>query len=140
MGSEMCIRDSHSGGFVRLDPRPEHSVASPESHRLRRFGTKRARDGSCAPSSPPAPARERLYKALSEDGNPIFATVMRSTRALGMKLPVTVWRWWRRLTPESRQIVGNGDMVGDSRRERGRSKESTDYQLISYYLVQTDFI
>ena len=34
--------------------------------------------------------REGLYKALSEDGNPTFATVMRVTRALGMQLRITV--------------------------------------------------
>ena len=33
--------------------------------------------------------REGLYKALSEDGNPSFATVLRLTRALGMKLRLT---------------------------------------------------
>ncbi len=31
-------------------------------------------------------SREGLYKALSENGNPSFATVMRITRALGMQL------------------------------------------------------
>ena len=34
--------------------------------------------------------REGLYKALSEDGNPTFATVMRITRALGMQLRITM--------------------------------------------------
>jgi probable addiction module antidote protein len=34
-------------------------------------------------------SREGLYKALSEDGNPTFATVMRITRALGMQLRFT---------------------------------------------------
>ena len=34
--------------------------------------------------------RKGLYKALSEDGNPSFTTVMRITRALGMKLRITV--------------------------------------------------
>ena len=34
--------------------------------------------------------REGLYKALSENGNPSFTTVMRITRALGMKLRITV--------------------------------------------------
>ena len=33
--------------------------------------------------------RKGLYKALSEDGNPSFATVMRITRALGMQLRIT---------------------------------------------------
>ncbi|MYC30761.1 MAG: putative addiction module antidote protein [Chloroflexi bacterium] len=33
--------------------------------------------------------REGLYKALSENGNPSFATVMQITRALGMKLRIT---------------------------------------------------
>lgn len=33
--------------------------------------------------------REGLYKALSENGNPTFATVMRITRALGMQLRIT---------------------------------------------------
>ncbi len=33
--------------------------------------------------------REGLYKALSEKGNPSFATVMRITRALGMQLRIT---------------------------------------------------
>lgn len=35
-------------------------------------------------------SREGLYKALSEKGNPSFATVMRVTRALGMQLRITV--------------------------------------------------
>ena len=34
-------------------------------------------------------SREGLYKALSEDGNPSFATVVKITRALGMRLHVT---------------------------------------------------
>ena len=34
-------------------------------------------------------SREGLYKALSQDGNPTFATVMRITRALGMQLRIT---------------------------------------------------
>ena len=34
-------------------------------------------------------SREGLYKALSKDGNPTFATVMRITRALGMQLRIT---------------------------------------------------
>ena len=34
-------------------------------------------------------SRKGLYKALSEDGNPTFATVMRITRALGMHLRIT---------------------------------------------------
>ena len=34
--------------------------------------------------------RKGLYKALSEDGNRSFTTVMRITRALGMKLRITV--------------------------------------------------
>ena len=33
--------------------------------------------------------RKGLYKALSEDGNPSFATVMRITRGLGMQLRIT---------------------------------------------------
>ena len=32
--------------------------------------------------------REGLYKALSENGNPSFATVMRITRALGMQVRI----------------------------------------------------
>jgi Predicted transcriptional regulator len=31
-------------------------------------------------------SREGLYKALSADGNPSFATIMRITKALGLKL------------------------------------------------------
>ncbi len=31
----------------------------------------------------------RLYKALSENGNPSFATVMRITRVLGMHVRIT---------------------------------------------------
>jgi len=31
-------------------------------------------------------AREALYRALSKDGNPEFATIMKVTRALGIKL------------------------------------------------------
>ena len=34
--------------------------------------------------------RQGLYKALSENGNPTFATVMRVTRALGMDLRITI--------------------------------------------------
>ena len=34
-------------------------------------------------------SREGLYKALSENGNPTFATVMRITRALGMQLRIS---------------------------------------------------
>ena len=33
--------------------------------------------------------REGLYKALSEDGNPSFATMLRITHALGMRLHIT---------------------------------------------------
>ena len=35
-------------------------------------------------------SREGLYKALSEDGNPSFATVMRIARALGLQVRITV--------------------------------------------------
>ncbi len=35
-------------------------------------------------------SREGLYKALSKDGNPSFATVLRVVRALGMQLKVGV--------------------------------------------------
>lgn len=31
-------------------------------------------------------SRKRLYKALSEDGNPSFATVLKVARALGVRL------------------------------------------------------
>jgi probable addiction module antidote protein len=31
-------------------------------------------------------SREGLYKALSADGNPSFATIMKVARALGLKL------------------------------------------------------
>ena len=34
-------------------------------------------------------SRKGLYKALSENGNPSLATVMRITRALGMKVRIT---------------------------------------------------
>ncbi len=34
-------------------------------------------------------SRESLYKALSAEGNPEFSTVLRVTRALGMRLSVT---------------------------------------------------
>jgi probable addiction module antidote protein len=34
--------------------------------------------------------RESLYKALSREGNPEFATVLRVMRALGLKLKVAV--------------------------------------------------
>ena len=34
-------------------------------------------------------SREGLYKALTADGNPTFATVMRITRALGMQLRIS---------------------------------------------------
>lgn len=34
--------------------------------------------------------RESLYKALSADGNPEFATVLKVVRALGLKLHATV--------------------------------------------------
>ena len=35
-------------------------------------------------------SRESLYKALSEDGNPSFATVLKVARALGVRLRVQV--------------------------------------------------
>ena len=35
-------------------------------------------------------SREGLYKALSKNGNPSFATVMRIARALGLRLRITV--------------------------------------------------
>ncbi len=35
-------------------------------------------------------SREGLYKALSDEGNPSFATVLRVLRALGMHLRVSV--------------------------------------------------
>ena len=35
-------------------------------------------------------SRKGLYKALSEDGNPSFATVMGIVRGLGMQLRITV--------------------------------------------------
>ena len=34
--------------------------------------------------------REGLYKALSENGNPTFTTVMKITRALGMRVHIAV--------------------------------------------------
>ena len=34
--------------------------------------------------------RESLYKALSGDGNPSFATILKVTRALGMRLHATL--------------------------------------------------
>ena len=34
-------------------------------------------------------SREGLYKALSADGNPTFSTVMRITRALGLRLSIS---------------------------------------------------
>lgn len=34
-------------------------------------------------------SREGLYKALSENGNPTFATVMRIARALAMQLRIS---------------------------------------------------
>lgn len=34
-------------------------------------------------------SREGLYKALSKEDNPTFATVMRITRPLGMQLRIT---------------------------------------------------
>jgi probable addiction module antidote protein len=34
--------------------------------------------------------REGIYKALSDNGNPTFATVMKITRALGMRVRITV--------------------------------------------------
>ena len=34
-------------------------------------------------------SREGLYKALSADGNPTFATVLRITRALGLRLSIS---------------------------------------------------
>ena len=42
-------------------------------------------------------SREGLYKALSDGGNPTFATVMRITRALGL-------RWRVSETPSARTL------------------------------------
>jgi len=35
-------------------------------------------------------SRKGLYKALSEDGNPSFALILKLTRALGLRLKITV--------------------------------------------------
>jgi probable addiction module antidote protein len=35
-------------------------------------------------------AREALYRSLSAEGNPSFATILKVTRALGLKLSVSV--------------------------------------------------
>jgi probable addiction module antidote protein len=35
-------------------------------------------------------AREALYRSLSADGNPSFATILKVTKALGLKLSVSV--------------------------------------------------
>ena len=35
-------------------------------------------------------SREGLYKALSEDGNPAFSTVIRIVRALGLQIKLTI--------------------------------------------------
>lgn len=35
-------------------------------------------------------AREALYRSLSADGNPSFATILKVTKALGLKLTVAV--------------------------------------------------
>jgi probable addiction module antidote protein len=43
--------------------------------------------------------RESLYKALSEDGNPSFATILKVTRALGISLHA------RQLTPSSQPSI-----------------------------------
>ena len=48
-------------------------------------------------------SRKGLYKALSEDGNPTLATVMRITRALGMKV---------RITCRSQNLIGQRYRVG----------------------------
>ena len=34
--------------------------------------------------------REGIYKALSDNGNPAFATIMRITGALGMRVRITL--------------------------------------------------
>ena len=54
----------------------------PERHRAGRTWSLLARDVGMN--------REGLCKALSENGNPSFATVVRITRALGMQLRITV--------------------------------------------------
>jgi probable addiction module antidote protein len=35
-------------------------------------------------------SRESLYKALSENGNPSFATILKVTKALGVRLHVGI--------------------------------------------------
>ncbi|MDR0997257.1 MAG: putative addiction module antidote protein [Zoogloeaceae bacterium] len=37
-------------------------------------------------------ARESLYRALSAEGNPEFATIMKVTRALGLNLHAAEWQ------------------------------------------------
>ena len=34
--------------------------------------------------------RESIYKALSDNGNPTFATIMRITRALGVRVRIAL--------------------------------------------------
>jgi DNA-binding phage protein len=44
---------------------------------------------SAKPASPPKFEIASLYRSLSTDGNPEFATVMRVAQALGLRLSVT---------------------------------------------------
>ena len=45
--------------------------------------------------------RESLYKALSGEGNPSFATILKVVRALGLKLHPEVARAWEKAAPAS---------------------------------------
>lgn len=54
--------------------------------------------------------REGLYKALSSEGNPSFATIMKVAKALGLKLgfqPVRVAKAGRRVRRQSRRTLPN---------------------------------
>jgi probable addiction module antidote protein len=45
--------------------------------------------------------RESLYKALSGEGNPSFATILKVVRALGLKLHPEVAQAWEKAAPAS---------------------------------------
>ena len=46
-------------------------------------------------------SRESLYKALSGEGNPSFATILKVVRALGLKLHPEVAQAWEKAAPAS---------------------------------------
>ena len=91
-GQGMAVAVDHQGG-VWFYNRGSHPLMqfSGDGSLIRAGLAEIARAGNMSRLARDAGlSREGLYKALSKDGNPSFATVTRIVRALGLRLRITV--------------------------------------------------